>query len=79
MKTLDYLIVILAGNVACIGFLILTGWFAYLDNGYWGWPFVAALCTAVGLKSSSEKKKEEREEAIERAKLSKKYGDIFKN
>lgn len=72
-------IVVLAGNIACIGFLALTAWFAYLHNGYWGWPFVAAICTAVGLKNSKDRAKEEREEAIERANLTKEYGDIFKN
>lgn len=75
----EYLIILLAANIACIGFLLLAGWFAYIENGYWGWPFAMACFSAAGFKSWKDKKEEEREEAIKRAEVSKKYGDIFKN
>lgn len=75
----DYLLILLAANVSCICFCLLTAWFAYLDNGYWGWPFVMALFSASGFKSAKDKREEEREAAIERAKDIKKYGDIYKN
>lgn len=76
---LDYLIILLAASVPCIGFLVLSGWFAYLQNGYWGWPFAVACLSASGIKSWKDRKEEEREEAIKRAEAKKTYGDIFKN
>ena len=75
----DHLLIMLAANIAFFGFLILAGWFAYIENGYWGWPFAMACLSASGFKSWKAKKQEEREEAIERQKTVKKYGDIFKN
>lgn len=69
----------LAANVACIGFLLLTAWFAYLENGYWGWPFVLAILCASGIKSTKERMEEEREEKIKRAQAAKKYGVNFDN
>lgn len=33
----------LSANIPTLGLLALSGWFAYLDNGYWGWPFAFAL------------------------------------
>lgn len=66
MKALDYLIILISANIACIGFLLLTGWFAYLENGYWGWPFAMACCSASGIKSAKERMEEEREEKIKR-------------
>lgn len=70
----------IAANIACICFSLLTAWFAYLDNGYWGWPFAFAICTASGFKSSKDKREEEKQAAIEKAEAVKKYGyNIYNN
>jgi len=36
IKAKDLFITLIAANIACIGFLLLTAWFAYIENGYWG-------------------------------------------
>jgi hypothetical protein len=77
---MKYIKLMIAANIACICFSLLTAWFAYLDNGYWGWPFAFAIMTSVGFKSSEDKRKEEREEAIQKAQDIKKYGpNIYRN
>ena len=78
MKSKDILIVLFATNLPTLGLLFLTGWFAYLDNGYWGWPFAFALMSMSVLKSSQDKFEEQKKEAIEREELRRKYGkDLF--
>lgn len=76
---MKYMKFLFAANIPCICFGLLTGWFAYLDNGYWGWPFALMIGTAVGVKSSEDKRKEEREAAIQKAQDIKKYGNIYNN
>lgn len=74
-----YLMLLLAANIPCIALLMLSGWFAYLDNGYWGWPFVLAIMSASGFKSTKEKFDEEREIRIQKKKDQEKYGAIYDN
>jgi hypothetical protein len=50
----DIVKLILAANIPCLGFLLLTGWFAYLENGYWGWPFAFAIMTASGAAKANK-------------------------
>lgn len=68
-----------AANIPCLGFLILAGWFAYLQNGYWGWPFAMACLSAKSLMSYKDKIEEERKAAIQKAQDIKKYGNIYNN
>lgn len=76
----DLILKMIAANIATIGFIALTGWFAYLDNGYWGWPFVAALLTGRTLRTGSDQWEEEKEKAKLKAESIKKYGyNIYQN
>lgn len=70
----DFVLVLLVANIPTIGLLVLSGWFAYLENGYWGWPFVASLFTAYGIKTSKDKFEEEKERDEAKAEALKKYG-----
>lgn len=79
-KPKDILIAMIAANVLSIACLILAGWFAYLDNGNWGWPFIGALLAGRVAKTSEDKFKEERERAEAKAESIKKYGyNIYNN
>jgi hypothetical protein len=70
--------IMFSANIPTLGFLVLTGWFAYLDNGYWGWPFVIAILCARVMKTSDDKFEEERKKAEAKAEAMKKYGyNIF--
>jgi hypothetical protein len=71
--------ILLLVNLPAIALMALSGWFAYLDNGYWGWPFVMAILMLHGFKSAKDRYEEEKEIEIQRQKDIKKYGDILKN
>ena len=73
----DTAIFILLLNLPAIALIALSGWFAYLDNGYWGWPFVIALLSLHSVKSQKDRYEEEKEIEIQRLKDIKKYGDLF--
>ena len=77
MKDLAKLLI--AANLMCLGLLVLTGWFAYLQNGYWGWPFAAALISATGIKSAGDRLEDEEKEIQFRVKMYKKYGEEMFN
>lgn len=79
MNAKEVFLTLVAANIPCLGLLALSGWFAYLDNGYWGWPFAIALLTMHSLKTAKDRFNEEKEQAIERQKLMKKYGDDLFN
>jgi hypothetical protein len=74
-ESTDYLKVLFAANIVCIASLILTGWFAYIDNGYWGWPFALAVISACGPKS----KKDRVEEDIEIEEMKRKKYNVNQN
>lgn len=71
---MKYLPILFAANIPTFGFLFLTGWFAYLGNGYWGWPFVAALFCVRVAKTSEDAFEEKRKQAEAKAEALKKYG-----
>lgn len=79
MNAKEYLIVIFAANIPALGLMLLSGYFAYLENGYWGWPFAFAIGTICGIKSSKEKFEEDREIRVQKAKDEKMYGKIYDN
>lgn len=75
----DILIVLFAANIPTLGLLLLSGYFAYLDNGYWGWPFAISLFVMSGIKSPKERFEEDRDIRLKKVEDEKKYGKIYDN